>query len=173
RVRSATREHTPSLAVRDVLDELIVSGRLDDALPAVTEGGITTLHNAPDLTVLRVAWTPGMRLNPHSHNMWAVIGLYGGIEDSAFYRRDPATGLTPSGGKEVPAGEVLVLGDDVIHAVANTRDEYAVALHIYGGDFFATDRSEWDWETFTEAPRDLNRTRALFAEANARWAATQ
>ena len=42
-----------------------------------------------------------------------------------------------------------------------------------GGDFFDTDRSEWDWETFTEAPRDLERTRRLFAEANERWKATK
>jgi predicted metal-dependent enzyme (double-stranded beta helix superfamily) len=157
--------------VRDVLDELIASGELDAALPEVTEGGITTLHNGPELTVLRVAWTPGMRLNPHDHNMWAVIGLYGGVEDNAFYRRDRERGLTESGGKQVQAGEVLVLGDDTIHAVANTRREYAVALHVYGGDFFGTERSEWDFETFTERPRDIEGTRRLFQEANKRWAA--
>ena len=172
RLQDAIGEHTPSLAVRDVLDELIAGGELERALPAVTEGGITALHNSADLTVLRVAWTPGMKLNPHNHNMWAVIGLYGGVEDNSFYRRDAERGLVASGGKEVPAGDVLVLGDDVIHAVANTRQQYAVALHVYGGDFFDTDRSEWDWETFTEAPRDLDRTRRLFAEANARWKKT-
>jgi predicted metal-dependent enzyme (double-stranded beta helix superfamily) len=172
RLQNAIREHTPTLAVRDVLDEVIAGGQLDSALPPVTEGGITSLHNSADLTVLRVAWTPGMKLNPHNHNMWAVIGLYGGIEDNSFYRRDTERGLLASGGKEVPAGEVLVLGDDVIHAVANTRQEYAVALHVYGGDFFDTERSEWDWETFTEAPRDLDRTRRLFAEANERWQKT-
>ena len=61
-----------------------------------------------------------MALNPHEHRMWAVIGMYGGQEDNAFYRRAPG-GLEPSGGKEVPAGDVLVLGDDVIHSVANSR----------------------------------------------------
>ena len=29
----------------------------------------------------------GMALNPHEHRMWAVIGMYGGQEDNAFYRR--------------------------------------------------------------------------------------
>ena len=28
-----------------------------------------------------------MALNPHDHRMWAVIGMYGGQEDNAFYRR--------------------------------------------------------------------------------------
>ena len=111
-----------------------------------------------------------MALNPHEHRMWAVIGMYGGQEDNAFYRRAP-DGLEPAGGKEVPAGDVLVLGDDVIHSVANTRREFAVALHVYGGDFFSVARSEWDFDTYEERPRDLERTRRLFDEANERWQA--
>jgi len=161
------------LAVRDVLTELVADpGALEYAVGPVERGGITTLHNAPDLTVLRVAWTPGMALNPHDHRMWAVIGMYGGQEDNAFYRR-ASGGLEPSGGKELPAGNVLVLGHDVIHSVANTRTEYAAALHVYGGDFFAGGRSEWDWATFAERPLDIERTRRLFEEANARWLAEQ
>ena len=62
-----------------------------------------------------------------------------------------------------------MLGDDVIHSVANSRRDFAVALHVYGGDFFTVERSEWDATTFEERPRDLERTRRLFEEANARW----
>ena len=169
RCRAALDEHTPALAVRDVLDELVAdAGTLDHALGPVELGGITTLHNAADLTILRVAWTPGMALNPHEHRMWAVIGMYGGQEDNAFYRR-ASGGLEPAGGRELPAGDVLVLGDDVIHSVANSRRDFAVALHVYGGDFFSGERSEWDFETYEERPRDFERTRRLFEEANARW----
>ena len=169
RCHSALQEHTPVLAVRDVLSELVTdAGTLADTLGPVEQGGITTLHHAADLTVLQVAWTPGMAINPHEHRMWAVIGMYGGQEDNAFYRRSPG-GLEAAGGRELPAGDVLVLGDDVIHSVANSRREYAVALHVYGGDFFAVERSEWDFDTFTERPRDIEGTRRLFDEANARW----
>ena len=171
RCRGALAEHTPVLAVRDVLDELIADpSALEEAVGPVELGGIAPLHNAADLTILRVAWTPGMALNPHEHRMWAVIGMYGGQEDNAFYRRKPG-GLEPVGGKEVPAGDVLVLGDDVIHSVANSRRDFAVALHVYGGDFFSVARSEWDFDTYEERPRDLERTRRLFEEANARWQA--
>ena len=171
RCRAALAESTPALAVRDALDELIADpDALERAIGPVELGGITPLHRADDLTVLRVAWTPGMALYPHEHNMWAVIGMYGGQEDNAFYRRAPE-GLTPAGGRELPAGDVLVMGDDVIHAVANTKREFAVALHVYGGDFFDNQRSEWDPETFEERPRDLERTRRLFEDANARWLA--
>ena len=172
RCRAALAEHTPQLAVRDVLDELVADpAALDQAVGPVEAGGISVLHNAGDLTILRVAWTPGMALNPHDHRMWAVIGMYGGQEDNAFYRR-AADGLEPAGGRELPAGDVLVLGDDAIHSVTNSRREFAVALHVYGGDFFTASRSEWDFETFTEGPRDLDRTRRLFDEANARWRAS-
>lgn len=172
RFQEAIGEHTPQLAVRDTLDALIGSGELAAALPVPQLGGITTLHNSATLTVLQVVWTPGMRLNPHNHNMWAVIGMYGGTEDNAFYRRT-AHGLVESGGKEVHEGDVLVLGDDTIHAVANTRQNFAAAIHVYGGDFFNGDRSEWDFETLTEGPRDVAGTMRLFEEANQRWLAQQ
>jgi predicted metal-dependent enzyme (double-stranded beta helix superfamily) len=157
------------LAVRDVLHELISDpAQLEQVLGAVEVGGITTLHTAADLTVLQVAWTPGMSLYPHEHRMWAAIGMYGGQEDNAFFRRGPG-GLEAAGGRELGTGEVLMLGDDAIHSVANSRRDFAVALHVYGGDFFAVERSEWDDETHEERPRNLERTRRLFEEANERW----
>ncbi len=169
RCQEALNEDTPVLAVRDVVSGIVSDGRgLEHALGPVSRGGITTLHKAADLTVLHVAWTPGISLYPHDHRMWAVIGMYGGQEDNAFFRRVPG-GLERAGGRELPAGEVLVLGDDAIHSVANSRKDFAVALHVYGGDFFSVARSEWDLETYEERPRDLERTQRLFDEANARW----
>ena len=171
RCRAALAEHTPQLAMRDVLDELVADpSTLEGAVGSIEEGGITPLYNAADLTILRVAWTPGMSLNPHEHRMWAVIGMYGGQEDNAFYRRAP-NGLDPAGGRDIRGGDVLVMGDDVIHSVANTRSEFAVALHVYGGDFFSVERCEWDFDTFEERPRDFARTQRLFDEANTRWRA--
>ena len=171
--QAALEEHTPVLAVRDILEEMVnAPARLEESLGPIEVGGITTLHNAADLTVLQVAWTPGMTLYPHEHRMWAAIGMYGGQENNAFYRRVP-NGLETTGGRELRARDVLVLGDEAIHSVANSRREYAVALHVYGGDFFTVERSEWDPATFEERPRDLERTRRLFEEANTRWLTQQ
>ena len=166
----AIGEHTPQLAVRDAITELVRDpNALSAAIGPITEGGIVVLHRAADLTVLHLAWTPGMTLNPHEHAMFAVVGMYGGQEDNSFFRRGDH-GLEPSGGRELVAGEVLVMGHDAIHAVANPRREYAVALHVYGGDFFDAQRSEWDAASLEERPRDMNGTLQLFAEANAAWA---
>jgi predicted metal-dependent enzyme (double-stranded beta helix superfamily) len=108
-----------------------------------TEGGLEFLHRGPDLTVIHIVWAPRMRLYPHDHRMWAAIGIYAGREDNAFFRRDPdAPGqLVESGGKDIGAGDVLVLGDDVIHAVANPAERLTGAIHVYGGDFVNQPRS--------------------------------
>jgi hypothetical protein len=42
---------------------------------------------------------------------------------------------------------------------------------VYGGDFFAQSRSEWDGETLTERPRDHDGTHPLVAEAEERYRA--
>ncbi len=97
--------------------------------------------------------------------MWAAIGIYGGQEDNAFYRRTPE-GVVASGGKELHEGDVALLGDDTIHSVRNPRRSHTGAIHVYGGDFFARPRSEFDPETLEEAPYDVARAMALFDAAN-------
>ena len=82
-----------------------------------------------------------------------------------FYRRDQST-LTASGGRTLRPGDVCLLGDDVIHGVTNPSRQHAGAIHVYGGDLFATPRSEWRGDPLTEEPNDPARTIALFEAAN-------
>ena len=42
------------------------------------------------------------------------------------------------------------------------------ALHVYGGDFFAMERSEWEPETHVEGRDDAQKTMRHFEQANAR-----
>jgi hypothetical protein len=44
----------------------------------------------------------------------------------------------------------------------------AGAIHVYGGDFFAASRSEWDPETLLEQPFDMEKNLRLSEQANAR-----
>jgi predicted metal-dependent enzyme (double-stranded beta helix superfamily) len=60
---------------------------------------------------------------------------------------------------------VLLLGDDAIHGVDNPMRAYTGAIHVYGGDFFATPRSQWDADTLEEAPWDIEAVREAFAAA--------
>ena len=65
------------------------------------------------------------------------------------------------------------MGKDSIHAVANPLGVYTGAVHVYGGDFFAEPRSEWDNEQSTEQPYSVDRLMQTFAEANERWQSEQ
>jgi predicted metal-dependent enzyme (double-stranded beta helix superfamily) len=46
--------------------------------------------------------------------------------------------------------------------VTNPIPKLTGAIHVYGGDFFGVDRSEWDPEELSEQPYDMEKARALF-----------
>ena len=169
--RAALAAAPAEIAIKSLLERAVSEpSAVEATLGIPRRGEIITLHRSPELTVLNVLWAPGMAIYPHEHRMWAVIALYGGREDNTFYRRT-AGGLEVMGGKQLGCSDVVVLGRNVIHAVTNPSRQATGAIHVYGGDFFATPRSEWDPETLQERPYDVDRARRTFAEANARWEA--
>jgi predicted metal-dependent enzyme (double-stranded beta helix superfamily) len=139
------------------------------ALRDPERAGFEVLHRGPDLTVLDFAWAPWMTFKPHNHSMWSVVGIFSGREDSVFWRRTRDT-IEARGAHSLGVGDVTRLGRDVIHSVVNPIGKMTRAIHVYGGDFFAPPRprSEWDPETLAERPWNLDHTRRLFAEADAR-----
>jgi len=50
--------------------------------------------------------------------------------------------------------------------VTNPIPRLTGAIHVYGGDFFAAERSEWDPETLEEQRWDAERAVRRFEEAN-------
>ena len=130
---------------------------------------IQKLYHAPDLTILNVIWAPRMTLMPHNHRMWAVIGIYTGREDNIFWRRIPGSQdgkLEAAGAKALSAKDVEPLGENIIHSVTNPIARLTGAIHVYGGDFFGIERSEWDPETLREGRYDIAKAMRLFEEAN-------
>lgn len=169
--RTALGESTPEVAVRELVERAVAQPmEVERALGTPSLGAVSTLHRSPELTILNVVWTPGMAIYPHDHRMWAVIGLYGGREDNTFYRRSPE-GLVVAGGKQLQTRDAALLGKSVVHAVTNPLRAFTGAIHVYGGDFFATPRSEWTPETLEERPYDVEQVKRVFAEANERWRA--
>lgn len=160
---SAAEMATKEVVARAVSDPAAVIAALGEPERA----GVHTLHRSDRLTVLNLVWGPEMRLMPHNHNMWAAIGIYTGAETNTFWRRDGDT-LRQLGGKELEARQATWLGDTAIHSVTNPLTKLTGALHVYGGDFFAPGRSEWDFETLHEAPYDSEKLIRLFEESNAR-----
>jgi predicted metal-dependent enzyme (double-stranded beta helix superfamily) len=166
---AALNDSQPALAVKEIVERAICAPHeLDDALGVPASWGMKTLHCSPAFTVLQFVWPPGVVLFPHDHRMWAANGIYGGCEDNTFYRRR-GDGLEPRGGHRLEAGDVAVLGADAIHAVANPSRAYTAAVHVYGGDYFATPRSQWDPVTLQESAFDVAAVRQVLAEADARF----
>lgn len=165
----AVGEPEPRLAIRSVLERAMADPTaVAEALPP-KRAEIQRLHVSPDLTILKVVWAPKMTLGPHDHRMWAAIGIYSGGEDNAFYRRSGDT-LVESGGKALRRQDVTLLGNDTVHAVTNPTAEFCGAIHIYGGDFFATPRSEWRGDPYREQPYDVEYVLRYFEEANHTYA---
>jgi predicted metal-dependent enzyme (double-stranded beta helix superfamily) len=156
----------PRTAVRDVLDEAIRGRALRMGRPdRPSSDWLDILYRSPQLTVIHAVWPPHMRLYPHDHRMWAAIGIYDGQEDNTFYRRQEQT-IVASGGRDLHERDLLLMGDDAIHAVHNPSSNYTGAIHVYGGDFVSTPRRQWDPETLEESPYDFEAVRAAFDRAD-------
>jgi hypothetical protein len=91
--------------------------------------------------------------------MWAVIGIYTGREDNVFWRRlkGVPNKIEAVGAKALCEMDAEALGTDIIHSVINPINKLTGAIHIYGGDFFAAERSEWDSMTLLEHRSDGER----------------
>lgn len=165
---AALKERDAQAAIRELVARVVSEpGEVVRALGEPQRAGVETIYRSDDLTILNLCWGPRMEFKPHDHRMWAVIGIYEGLEQNIFYRRNEH-GLTRHGTKELNAKDTIPLGAAIIHAVTNPLEQITGAIHVYGGDFFATPRSEWDPKTFEEHPYDVEHTMRAFEEANER-----
>jgi predicted metal-dependent enzyme (double-stranded beta helix superfamily) len=142
--------------------------RLVAALGEPRKGGIRSLYNDENITILNIVWAPLMVLRPHDHNMWASIGVYGGREDNVYWERDEDS-IVASGARSLGRGDVGSLGTDGIHSVINPLQKLTAAIHVYGGDFFAPGRSQWIGEDLEEAPFSQTGLVKHFIQSNERF----
>jgi len=168
-VRKARKETEAQHAVEEILRRAISQpNSVLSGLGEPVSAGIHPIHRESDLTILNVVWAPKMVLLPHNHNMWASIGIYTGREDNILWERRDVE-VTAVGAASLSQKEVFGLSADAIHSVTNPIGRLTGAIHIYGGDFFAPGRSEWDAETLHERPWDLEAARDEFAKATRRF----
>jgi predicted metal-dependent enzyme (double-stranded beta helix superfamily) len=165
---AANQEADAQVAVNEVLARAVST---PDAVLAVLgdpkKAGLNVLLSSPTLTIFAATWTPQMNLMPHDHLMWANIGIYTGREDNIFWKRTPE-GIKAFGADALFAKDTAMLPDDALHSVTNPLQRFTAGIHIYGGDFFDTTRSQWNPETLVEEPSDGAVIRGIFQRENER-----
>ncbi|MEZ5498634.1 MAG: hypothetical protein R3E77_04290 [Steroidobacteraceae bacterium] len=169
---SANSERAGQAAVQEVLQRALAKpNAVLAALGEPRQAGLDVLHRSTDLTIFAAKWAPQMNLPAHDHRMWALIGIYTGREDNILWQRG-AQGIEARTARVLFAGDVAALAADAIHSVTNPLPRFTGGIHIYGGDFFATPRSQWDSESLAEQHSDGAVIQALFERENARLRAT-
>lgn len=165
---AANEETDAQAAVNEVLARAVSTPEVVlAALGDPEKAGLNVLLSSPKLTIFAATWTPQMNLMPHNHLMWANIGIYSGREDNIFWRRTP-DGIKAYGADALFVRDTAMLPEDAVHSVTNPLQRFTGGIHIYGGDFFDTKRSQWDPETLAEEPSDGARIREMFHRENER-----
>jgi len=165
---AANKETDAQAAVNEVLARAVSTP--DAVLAALgdpAKAGLNVLLRSPSLTIFAAMWTPQMNLVPHNHLMWANIGIYTGREDNIFWKRT-SDGIKAFSAAALFVKDTAMLPEDAVHSVTNPLLRFTGGIHIYGGDFFATERSQWNPETLQEEPSDGAVIRGFFDWENER-----
>lgn len=165
---TANEETDAQAAVNEVLARAVSTpAAVLAALGDPGKAGLNVLLSSPTLTIFAATWTPQMNLMPHNHLMWANIGIYTGREDNIFWKRT-SDGIKAFGANALFVKDTAMLTEDALHSVTNPLQRFTGGIHIYGGDFFDTQRSQWNSETLEEEPSDGTRIREIFQRENER-----
>ncbi len=165
---AANEETNAQAAINDILARAVSEPRnVLAALGDPVKAGLTVFLASPTLTIFAAAWTPQMNLMPHDHLMWANIGIYTGREDNIFWKRT-SDGIKAYGADALFVKDTAMLPEDALHSVTNPLKRFTGGIHIYGGDFFGTTRSQWNPETLDEEPSDGDKIREMFRRENER-----
>ena len=174
--RSALAADRSHRLVREVVERAVTDpAAILKTLGEPKRAMLRTLYRSYELTILNPIRGPNMVLLPHDHRMWAVIGIYSGREDNIFWRRPSSREgkLKAAAAKALSVGDAEPLGPNIIHSVINPISRLTAAIHVYGGDFFGVERSEWDAENLSERRFDPERLVRSFEDANSSLARTR
>lgn len=166
--KAALKTRDPAGAVEGLVESAIADPEgLDAAFKAKIKGPTLVDHiiyRDEELTVLQVKSAPGLRSPVHNHCMWAVIGVYNGVEENRFFT-DTGSSLEQTGERVLKVGDICRLSADDIHAIHNPLPTVSTAIHVYGGDLVAREgRSLWNPRTNAHEDYEISRLQAYVKE---------
>lgn len=95
-------------------------------------------------------WLPGQTTPIHDHLTWVMVGLYGGEEREAIFRRtddrsNPKLATLELASERVHAkGHITTLGEAGIHRIDNMSAGPSRSIHVYGSDIGNAERHSYD-----------------------------
>jgi predicted metal-dependent enzyme (double-stranded beta helix superfamily) len=122
-------------------------------------GKVELLHCSDDLMIVDLTLPPFATSAIHDHQTWAVVGVSEGCEIDELFEEHSAR-LRWSARHQLRAGDVLELGSDCIHFIANPLATVTRGIHVYGRDLRLTQRRMWHPETGAPKAMDF----AVFEE---------
>ena len=171
-LHTANADASPRHAVHDVVARAVSDpGAVAQVFGPLTRGQSTVLFRSADLLVLHIVWPPEISVDPHEHNLWAVMGIYRGVEDNTFFRRTDDGVIEQQGTVRLEPRDTRIMGEEAIHAVDIPTLAPTGAIHVYGGDLITVERSEFDPVSGAERPFDWKKSEREFEAMNARWQA--
>lgn len=143
--RAAAGEADPAEALRELLVETLADcDAMADAIAAQPEDEVMLFEDGT-CSIWSSRFDPDVVLPPHEHCMAVHIAVYRGAEVEVMYHREP-DGLQFGGATAVPAGSLVSLGADAVHAVTANGTGQSHAIHIYEGPLTEVKRSLFNWE---------------------------
>ena len=159
--REAAGGDTPTQDVAALVADFLHQPDLATLLGEGDRSTYEALYRGEDILVLHGVVPPmPVPVAPHDHRVWAVIGVYQGLEDNELFVRAESGGLERAERFTVAPGDVRTLDPATIHSVQASGDCYLGAIHVYGGDLFGTARSTW--RDNVEYPMDESALPAFF-----------
>jgi predicted metal-dependent enzyme (double-stranded beta helix superfamily) len=108
------------------------------------------------MTVFCTEGGPGSAAAPHDHGTWSTLGCFAGSEESWWHETIDGAGIHQIGNGVLRSGEAHALPANTIHAVMNRWTVPNGIVHVYAGNFLATERSIWDPVTHERSAAGLS-----------------
>ncbi|MDU8929409.1 hypothetical protein RXV86_18605 [Alisedimentitalea sp. MJ-SS2] len=158
--RKAATSDQPTPAIRQVLrDSLADRDTVADAI-AATEEDEVLLFEDDTCSIWSCRYDANVVFAPHEHCVPVHIAVYRGAEVQVLYHRD-SNRLRHAANKTVPAGEIISLGADAVHAITAEGPGHSHAIHIYQGPLTRIERSLFDWTSGREIAFTIENFHAL------------
>ena len=107
----------------------------------------TIIFEDDSVSIWHCRFDPGYTVPPHDHQVTATIAIYQGAERNDFFVDDRHGGIRKSKELELPAGNVLQIAPEEIHAVSCASNEACCGIHVYLGKLTEVNRNLFNIET--------------------------